>query len=416
MGLRRRDFLRLSALSGLGVVTMPGAARADAPYPGPFFVSVHASGGWDPTSLCDPKGRANEEEESPVNHYFTDDIGTAGPIRYAPVEGVGAFFDKHHARLLVINGLDTSTNGHDSGTRNVWSGNLTEGHPSFTALVAAAAAPERPMSFVSNGGYDHTAGLVARTRVGNTDAIGKLAFPDRIEPDDPEATFHAASTHERLAALRKARMDRRVARRDLPKVARAVSLLFAARQGSNELRRLSDHLPAELADDSMQRQAQLAVAAFKSGLAVSANLVRGGFDTHGNHDQNHYPRLRELLEGVDFLLDEAERQGIADQLVVCVGSDFGRTPWYNDGNGKDHWSISSMLLMGPGIRGGRVVGATDERHRPLTVNPTSLAIDPAGVRITPSHVHQALRGLAGVEAHHLARQFPLSGDPLPLFA
>ena len=65
---------------------------------------------------------------------------------------------------------------------------------------------------------------------------------------------------------------------------------------------------------------------------------------------------------------EAERLGIADRFNIIVGSDFARTPWYNDGNGKDHWSIGSMMFMGSDIQGGRVIGGTDNGQLPLAVN------------------------------------------------
>ena len=117
---------------------------------------------------------------------------------------------------------------------------------------------------------------------------------------------------------------------------------------------------------------------------------------------------------MDFLITEAEAAGIGDRVVVVVGSDFGRTPGYNDGNGKDHWSVTSMMLLGAGIRGNRVIGTTDERHRPLTVNPQTLATDPNGIRIKPVHVHRALRRLAGIETGGPADRFPIAGEDLPL--
>jgi hypothetical protein len=124
------------------------------------------------------------------------------------------------------------------------------------------------------------------------------------------------------------------------------------------------------------------------------------------------------MAGVDFAWAEAERQGVADNLIIVVGSDFGRTPGYNGGNGKDHWSITSMLLMGKGIPGNKVVGVTDERHSPLGLDPKTLK--PAasgGIRIEPRHVHYHLRKMAGLAGDPNAEQtFPLLGtEDLPLF-
>jgi len=386
MSIERRDFLKLCSLSSMALmapwaVPLARAGEGDG-YDGPLWINVHAGGGWDPTSLCDPKGRANEDAEAPVNLYFTDEIGTAGNLSYAPVPGHQAFFEKYASQLLVINGIDTATNGHDSGTRNTWSGKLSEGYPSFSALVAGVLEPTRPLSFLSNGGYDATAGLVAPTRVGNPGALTKLAYPNRINPDYSDDQYHRTSTAERIAQARAARLDRQRAAARLPRVAESMGMLYNARIGENNLKLLTEVLPDTLdnGNNPLKRQAQLAVAAYKAKLAVSANLSIGGFDTHSNHDVSQFARLQLLLEGIDFLVQEAEAQGVADKLVVVVGSDFGRTPYYNEGNGKDHWSITSMMLMGPGIAGNRVVGATDELFKPKTVDAATLALDSSGIR------------------------------------
>ncbi len=423
--LDRRDFLKMCSAASLGVVGAgslfgPRTAAAAGPtsYQGLLWVTVHASGGWDPTSFCDPKGSQGVDDPAPVNKYLADTIGVAGAHRYAPVAGNQAFFEKYGAKLLVVNGIDTATNGHDSGTRNVWSGKLPEGYPAFSAVVAASLGPEAPLSFLSNGGYDVTGSLVAPTRVGSPSVLTKLAWPNRIDPDKPEGTYHSVDTWDRVQSARAERLGRLQAAAKLPRESKSLSLLYSARLGSSDLRLLSDVLPATLdtSNNGLKRQAQLAVAAYKAGLAVSANLTIGGFDTHGNHDQNHFPRMQALTEGVDFLMEEAARQGVADKVVVIIGSDFGRTPWYNEGNGKDHWSITSMAFMGPGITGNRVVGTTDAYHKPIAVDPETLEPDPAsGIRITPEHVHKALRHLAALDLNPVAQRFPLNAALLPLF-
>lgn len=421
--LRRRDFLKLAGLCGVSVaVPFGGGARAQSAggvlYDGTFFVLVNAGGGWDPTSLCDPKGMQSESEQDPMNRsYFTGDIQTSNGIAYAPVGYNPTFFQKYGSRLLVVNGIDTATNGHDSGSRFTWSGKLAEGNPSFGALVAAAKSRSSPMAFLSYGGYDFTGGLVAPTRSGDTGVLQRIAYPDRIDPDDENARFHTTATEDRIKAAMQQRLEAQQQRTRLPRVKNAMATLYAARLGEGEVKRLADYLPSELdnSGNPLRRQAQLALASYKAGLSVSVNLDVGGFDTHGDHDAQHIPALAQLLEGVDFLLEEAERMDVADKVVVVIGSDFGRTPGYNDGDGKDHWSITSMMFMGPGIQGGRVIGATTERHHPRTVDPSTLALSDSGIRITPEHVHRALRKLAGIEEADVAKRHPVGGADLALF-
>ena len=59
----------------------------------------------------------------------------------------------------------------------------------------------------------------------------------------------------------------------------------------------------------LKRQAQLAVLAFTAGVAVSADLRLGGFDTHDNHDEFHGWLLGNLTGSVDWLWEYAEQQG-----------------------------------------------------------------------------------------------------------
>ena len=116
-----------------------------------------------------------------------------------------------------------------------------------------------------------------------------------------------------------------------------------------------------------------------------------------------------------YVMDEAERQGIADKVIVLVGSEFGRTPYYNEDLGKDHWPITSMMLMGPGITGGRVIGGTDDEFLARTVDPVTLALDPSGVHITPAHINAALRELAGIADDPLVQPWGV-GSSLPLLS
>ena len=114
-------------------------------------------------------------------------------------------------------------------------------------------------------------------------------------------------------------------------------------------------------------------------------------------------------------MQELDRLGIREKTTVLVSSDFGRTPYYNSGNGKDHWPVTSMLALGMGVGGNSVVGATDENFKALPVNTTTLQPDANGTKITPQHIHAALRQMAGITSHANSRQHPLEGPYLNIF-
>ena len=118
--------------------------------------------------------------------------------------------------------------------------------------------------------------------------------------------------------------------------------------------------------------------------------------------------IPEFLAGIDDLLCKAEALEIRDKLVVIIQSEMGRTPNYNNGNGKDHWSISSIMFLGPGIVGNRLIGATDEKQQLVPIDPQTLKLDPVGgIRVRPEHIHQSLREFACIENHPLSQRFPL---------
>ncbi|MFT4705428.1 MAG: hypothetical protein ACI81R_003139 [Bradymonadia bacterium] len=419
MNLDRRSFLRLAAAAGCAVATpiiKPGQAFAEGPYEGPYWVTIHAGGGWDPTLLCDPKGRATEADPDPVNMFMRDEIAEVGNFRVAPVEGHQEFFERHRERLMVINGIDAGTNSHTTGRMSVWSGGPEDTLPAFAALVASIQDRRAPASFLSYGGHSATAGLVPATRLPDVSAIEEVAFPYLINASDPESALFTGDTRDRIRQANLARLERISNGSTLPREQRAANVLFDAQSSDNSLRRLAERLPDDIAGGNpLFSQAEVACASFAAGVSVSASLSVGGFDTHGDHDNRHTPRLQQVLEGVTYLMNEAERQGIADKLYVLIGSEFGRTPGYNDGMGKDHWSTTSMMLMGPGIPGNTVIGATDERQSPLMVDPGSLQLSESGTRIRPAHIHSALRRLAGIDQNVSSIAHPMADGPLPLF-
>lgn len=105
-------------------------------------------------------------------------------------------------------------------------------------------------------------------------------------------------------------------------------------------------------------------------------LVRDvGWDHHRDIarelDTGFPPKLQALDEALGALLDDLREGPLADRAVLCVASEFGRTPRLNPSGGRDHWPrAQSVLLAGAGVRAGVVVGSTDARgeepsERPL---------------------------------------------------
>jgi hypothetical protein len=185
-------------------------------------------------------------------------------------------------------------------------------------------------------------------------------------------------------------------------------MLYAAQVNSKALQRVTPFIPSEIPKERLSQQAEIALASFKAGVCVSANLSIGQFDSHANNDPDQMKLIPEFLQGIAYLLHRAEELQIREKLIVIAQSEMGRTPSYNSGNGKDHWSIGSIMFLGPGIRGNRVIGATDEGQFAVPIDPKTLACDKEhGIRVRPEHIHQSLRELAGIADHPHSQKFPL---------
>ncbi len=99
-----------------------------------------------------------------------------------------------------------------------------------------------------------------------------------------------------------------------------------------------------------------------------------GWDAHTDMEGNHGKWCKASDKPIAGLLTDLKRRGLLDSTLIVWGGEFGRTPFNEKGNGRDHnpWGFT-MWFAGGGVKGGQVIGSTDE----------------IGLRAVerPSHVH-----------------------------
>lgn len=419
----RRDFLKLCGLAGLGLAApffspdvLSAEDKADAKsgedkgYGGPFYLVFNASGGWDTTYLMDPKG-INE-----INRLYKEgDILTQGAHKYAPTAAhkTGGlsnedFYASYGNELLVFNGLDYAVNNHSPGARYMATGKLDSlAYPTFAALIAACQGPTCPLAFLTFGNYSATGNLTAMSRVPYLPSLQRIALADSIE-GNARSPYHDSFALDRIERALAEQNQAVTSAPQLPRAERAQNMLYAAQVNSKALSRVTEFIPKQVPKERLAQQAEIALSSFKAGVCVSANLTIGQFDSHANNDPDQMKLLPEFLAGIDYVMKRAEELKIREQLVVIVQSEMGRTPTYNKGNGKDHWSIGSIMFLGRGIKGNRVLGATDEKQFAVGFDPKTLTVDKDnGIRVRPEHIHEALREFAGIAEHPSSKKFPL---------
>ena len=102
----------------------------------------------------------------------------------------------------------------------------------------------------------------------------------------------------------------------------------------------------------------------------SGGLLNGDdWDGHSECDKNHQRMARRVDKPIAALLSDLKSRGLLESTLVVWGGDFGRTPitdgQLRDGGGyrggRDHNPYGfTMWMAGGGIKGGKVIGATDE--------------------------------------------------------
>ena len=93
------------------------------------------------------------------------------------------------------------------------------------------------------------------------------------------------------------------------------------------------------------------------------------WDAHGNLTKNHGDNARAVDQPIRGLLIDLEARGLLDETLVVFSGEFGRTPFAQGADGRDHNEFGfSLWMAGGGVKGGMSYGETDEWGYKAAVN------------------------------------------------
>lgn len=121
-------------------------------------------------------------------------------------------------------------------------------------------------------------------------------------------------------------------------------------------------------------------------------VAMGGWDQHGNLKAAMENYLPAVDRAVSALFEDLAALGLLDQTLVVMCGEMSRMPRMNDGfggqpPGRDHWSGAiSVVMGGGGVKGGRIVGATDPRGESIVERP-----------VTPEQLHATIYHALGID-------------------
>ncbi|MEZ5966146.1 MAG: DUF1501 domain-containing protein [Planctomycetota bacterium] len=326
--------------------------------------------------------------------HIRGDLGS----RTTPIDGV--FFSDRLPRLAerlprcaLVRSITHGEGNHDRGSHLLLTGRRPSPvlvHPSLPAAVTHAAPPTTLPPFVAipdapqYGGAGFLPASAGPFEVGGDPGRAEFSVRGLGGGGDRRQHLRLLATLDRLDGAprspaereRDAFVQQALAMRSDPEVSAAFDL---AREPAAVRERYGRH--------RLGQSCLLARRLVRAGARTV--LVR---DTGWDHHQRiaralgyGFPaKLDALDQAVPALLDDLE-DGDGD-TVVCVASEFGRTPRLNPSAGRDHWPrAQSVLLYGAGIARGVVFGSTDARGE----EPASDACTPADLFATLVHALRA---------------------------
>lgn len=115
------------------------------------------------------------------------------------------------------------------------------------------------------------------------------------------------------------------------------------------------------------------------------------WDAHTDLVKNHEKMCGMTDQPIAALLKDLKQRGLLDSTLVVWGSEFGRLPMTQSGNGRDHNPHGyTMWFAGGGVKGGQVIGETDE-----------LGVKAVGDRYHMRDFHATILHLLGLEQNKL---------------
>lgn len=376
-GLSRRAFLNQAALgsvglaSGLGgILTARTAIAEQVQAKSKRVLNIFLHGGVSQLETWDPKPNTD----------------TGGPFRAIPTSVPGVhicellpYTAQQMHRLSIVRSLDTKNGDHGRGVTEMTTGRARVPGADFPHLGAVTARSLMPEAFSlpghvlirsSPGGRNVESEFHSAAYLGPRYASMALydANPPKFEERPSEITDEA---DVRRNAVRERANERFLRRR---RTAETEAYNFSYTQ-AREL--LANRHVFEISRESASDQERYGTSQFGKHCLLARRLLENGvpyvqvnhadYDTHHENFDFHIEQLGEFDQPFATLVADLADRGLLADTLICVMSEFGRTPKINKSYGRDHWGTAwSVVLGGSSIQPGAVIGKTNANGTEVT--------------------------------------------------
>jgi len=432
-GVTRRDFLQVGALGGVGL-TLPrylAAKEAGAIKPGHderACIMIFNLGAPAHIDLWDMKPEAPAE--------------VRGPFQPVDTNVPGIQLTEHlpqHAKIadkfsLVRSCYHTSAAVHDAGWQMMQTGrNFTGGvnspHAGAVTSYLRGRKSDLPPFVVLPETMGRGGGNLPNGQAGGFlgkayDPFALMADPSKPDFKVPDLLPPADISTVRLERRRKMReiVDEAVKNFEATENAALLNDNFQAAFRMMTSTQARDAF--DLTKEPQQVRERYGMNRFGQSCLLARKLIENGvrfitintfltvfdeitWDIHGSKPFTSIAGMRDIVcpmydQAYSALIEDLAGRGMLDDTLVCNLQEFGRTPRVNPAGGRDHWpQCFTTYYAGGGVKGGRVVGASD----PIGGVPAERPVEPGDVLATIFHslgfdLESHLPGPAG-------RPFPL---------
>lgn len=374
-GVKRRDMLKAGALTvgGLSLSSFNRMAAAGQLKPGGAkrAIFIELNGGPSHMDTFDLKPNAPDEVRGSFKPISTNVPG----IQISEhLPKLAQCMDK----FVILRGVSHTLAAHRLGREYVNTGSKpipALEYPSYGAVMAKERPSEHDIpAQVAVPRSGHGAGFLGiRYAPLETNASPQYGRPFSVRGISLAGGIGVDEVKRRQGLLKK--LDRRFA--DLEKDDQlldgldkfgdqAYSMITSPKaREAFDISKEPESFAKQFGEESFGQSCMLALRLVESGVSL-VSLQLGGWDTHQDNwtklKTNNLPKLDAGLSG---LLTGLEQRGLLESTAVYVTGEFGRTPKINTRSaegGRDHYPRCMFMLMAGGnVRGGQVIGESDEK-------------------------------------------------------
>jgi len=361
-------------------------------------IFLYMDGGVSQIDSFDPKPRLDKDDGKPFAVKIAptqfDDVGTTMkcPWKFqqygecgAPVSDLFPNIARHVDDLAIIRSMTSPFSEHNTANLFLHTGFGQQGRPSMGAWVGYGLGDQRsnlPGFVVINGGLVPSGGI-ANFASGFLPASYEATIfrPKALPIANLEPPVELAS---RPAELRR-KLLRRIDELALEQYGNedAVESAVVNYELAYQMQTAVPNL-ANLDDETAEthrlygtdhefeptkifaRECLLARRMVERGvrfIELTCPRIEGNdrWDAHSNLEKNHRENSLAVDQPIAALLTDLKQRGLLDETLIVWTGEFGRTPFAQGSNGRDHNPFGfTIWLAGGGVRGGVTYGKTDE--------------------------------------------------------